>query len=125
MLVGLRPSGPEPAWTAWEFSPVEDAEEILLGLLEDYWEGLVRPLHFFPRCSWEYAQMILKQVKPEEDALRKVHNTWTGSDYQPGECKDVYYQLCFANVDPLDSEFQQIATETLGPLLKSQNDFVI
>jgi exodeoxyribonuclease V gamma subunit len=125
MLVGLRPSGPEPAWTAWEFSPVEDAEEILLGLLEDYWEGLVRPLHFFPRCSWEYAQMILKQVKPEEDALRKVHNTWTGSDYQPGECKDVYYQLCFANVDPLDSEFQQIAIQAFGPLLKSQNDFVI
>ncbi|MBW2330485.1 MAG: exodeoxyribonuclease V subunit gamma [Deltaproteobacteria bacterium] len=112
MLVGLRPTGPEPVWIAWEYSPVEDSEEILGKLLEKYWEGLIRPVHFFPKSSWEYAQMVLERNKSEEEALLKARTTWAGSDYHRGECEDAYYQLCFGNTDPLDSEFQQIGIRT-------------
>jgi len=122
MLVGLRPTGPEPVWIAWEYSPVEDSEEILGKLLEKYWEGLIRPVHFFPRSSWEYAQMVLERNKSEEEALLKARTTWAGSDYHRGECEDAYYQLCFGNTDPLDSEFQQIGIDAFEPLLRHQKD---
>ena len=124
MLVGLRPTGPEPVWIAWEYSPVEDSEEILGKLLEKYWEGLIRPVHFFPKSSWEYAQMVLERNKSEEEALVKARTTWAGSDYHRGECEDAYYQLCFGSTDPLDSEFEDVAEKVFEPLLKSQKVFV-
>ena len=120
MLVGLQPTGPEPEWMVWEFSPLKNSEEVLAKLLQTYWEGLARPVHFFPRSSWEYVQMLVQRNKSKEVALRRACNTWVGSEYQPGESEDAYYQLCFRNTDPLDSEFQNIATKTFGPLLASQ-----
>ena len=120
MLVGLQPTGPEPEWMVWEFSPLKNSEEVLAKLLQTYWEGLARPVHFFPGSSWEYVQMLVQRNKPKEVALRRACNTWVGSKYQPGESEDAYYQLCFRNTDPLDSEFQNLATKTFGPLLASQ-----
>jgi exodeoxyribonuclease V gamma subunit len=120
MLVGLRPTGPEPGWTAWEFSPLEESRDLLGNLLKTYWQGLIRPVHLFPRASWEYAEVLLERKKSEQKALDRARSTWTGSDYNKGECEDAYYGLCFRDRDPLDSEFQEIATETFGPLLASQ-----
>ncbi|MCK7504877.1 MAG: exodeoxyribonuclease V subunit gamma [Desulfobacterales bacterium] len=40
--------------------PVADAESILLGLLEIYWRGLTRPLHFFPDTARAYAEALRK-----------------------------------------------------------------
>jgi len=80
------------------------------------------PLHFFPRSSWEYAQLVLDKGKPREDALEKAHSTWVGNDFTSGERDDAYYQLCFGNTDPLDSEFQDIAEEVFGPLLEHQKE---
>jgi exodeoxyribonuclease V gamma subunit len=120
MLVGLRPTGPEPDWTAWEFSPLEKSRDLLGNLLKTYWQGLIRPAHLFPRASWKYAEVLLQRKKPEQKALDRARSTWTGSDYNQGECEDAYFRLCFRDTDPLDSEFQEIATETFGPLLASQ-----
>jgi len=120
MLTGLRPKGRESEWAAWEYLPVEDSEEILAELLEHYWQGLVKPVHFFPRSSWTYAHMFLEKGKSDEDALDSARRTWTGNDYNPGECEDSYYQLCFGNTDPIDSEFQHMAEEVFGPLIEYQ-----
>ncbi len=125
ILVGLQPTGPKSGWMAWEFSPVKNSEEVLTRLLEIYWEGLARPVHFFPRSSWEYVQMLLHRNKSEEEALVKARNTWKGRKYQPGESEDAYYKLCFRDIDPLDSEFQNAAIEIFGPLLASQNDIAV
>jgi exodeoxyribonuclease V gamma subunit len=122
MLVGLRPTGTEPGWTAWEFSPLEESRDILGNLLKTYWQGLIRPVHLFPRASWEYADVLLQRNKSEQKALDRARSTWTGSDYHPGECEDAYFRLSFRDRDPLDSEFQEIAIETFGPLLASQKD---
>jgi len=91
-------------------------------LLEKYWEGLVTPVHFFPKSSWEYAHMVLERNKSEEEALVKARTTWAGSDYHRGECEDAYYQLCFGKTDPLDSEFQQTGIDAFKPLFNSQKD---
>jgi len=122
LLAGLSPKGKDPQWVAYEFRPVENSQEILENLLEKYWEGLLMPLHFFPRSSWAYVERVLEKGNPQEDALENARNTWTGNDYAPGECEDAYYQLCFAHTDPLDSAFQDIAEEVFGPLMDHQKE---
>ncbi len=119
MLAGLEPKGRNSEWAAWEYLPVERSEEILIHLLEIYSEGLVRPIHFFPEACWTYAEMLMKKGTGGA-ALRRARNVWTGSDYARGESKDVYYQLCFDNTDPLDSEFQRLSEEVFGALLAHQ-----
>jgi exodeoxyribonuclease V gamma subunit len=121
MLVGLDPNNRrETVWAAWEYSPVEKSDEILGKLLEAYWAGLVKPLHFFPESSWKYAHTRLEKDKPDVDALDGARHIWTGSDFNRGECEDAYYELCFRDRDPLDSEFQRNAEEVFAPFLAHQ-----
>jgi exodeoxyribonuclease V gamma subunit len=118
MLAGLMPKGKDSEWIAWEYPSIENSESILESLLERYRAGLLMPLHFFPGSSWEYARMLIEKNKDEEDALGKALNIWKGDDYNRGEWEDPYYQLCFGNTNPLDSEFKVIAEEVFGPILK-------
>jgi exodeoxyribonuclease V gamma subunit len=121
MLVSLRAEG-EAAWVAWDYGPVEKGGEILAGLLERYWEGLRRPLHFFPRSSWAYARLVLEREGAEGEALRKASAAWAGDDYRRGESEDPYYHLCFRDTDPLGDEFRRLARELFEPLLAHQKE---
>jgi exodeoxyribonuclease V gamma subunit len=121
IVVGLRAEG-EATWVAWEYGPVENGAEVLAGLLERYWEGLQRPIPFFPRSSWTYARLVLEKGSPEGEALRKVSEAWAGDDYRRGEREDPYYHLCFRDTDPLDDEFQRLAVDVFGPLLAHQKE---
>jgi exodeoxyribonuclease V gamma subunit len=118
VLVGLNA---KDQWTALEYSPVAKSEEVLETLLREYWAGLMHPLHFFPESSWVYVHMFLKNGKPREDALRSACNIWA-SDYGRGEREDPYYQLCFSNTDPLDSDFQSLSEEVFRPVLEHQRE---
>jgi len=121
ILAGLEPvKGREAVWAAWEYSPVENSKEILEILLNEYWEGLMKPLHFFPDTSWTYVHTMLEKNKSEEDALNSARRIWEKTDYHRGECEDPYYQLCFGNTDPLDLEFGRIAEEVFRPFLENQ-----
>lgn len=123
MLAGLEPDKSRgDAWAAWEYSPVKNSKEILGRLLKEYWEGLMKPLHFFPDTSWMYAHTMLKKNKSEEDALNSARRIWEKTDYNRGECEDPYYQLCFGNTDPLDLEFRRIAEEIFRPFLGHQKE---
>jgi len=66
--------------------------------------------------------VLLEKNKPGENALNGARRTWTGSEYNRGECEDPYYQLCFRNTDPLDSEFQRIAVDVFTPLIEHQKE---
>ena len=121
MLAGLEPDkGREAVWAAWEYSPVENSKAILEILLKEYWEGLMKPLHFFPDTSWTYVHAIIEKNKSEEDACNSARRIWEKTDYYRGECEDSYYQLCFGNTNPLDSEFRRIAEEIFRPFLEHQ-----
>ena len=121
MLAGLEPDKRrESVWAAWEYSSVENSKEILESLLKEYWAGLMKPLHFFPDTSWTYVHTLLEKNKSEEDALNSARRIWEKTDYSRGECEDPYYQLCFGNIDPLDSEFRRIAEEIFRPFLEHQ-----
>jgi exodeoxyribonuclease V gamma subunit len=118
MIIGLR----SKKWYALEYSPVENSQEILDGLLQEYWNGLMKPLHFFPETSFQYAQQVLQRGALPEKALLKAESHWCGSDYNRGECQDLYFQLCFKSRSPLDAEFQRLAEKIFGPLLASRKE---
>jgi exodeoxyribonuclease V gamma subunit len=103
--------------------PLDDAPEILAGLLDLYWKGLTRPLRFFPQTAWAYAEAALKQEsgRSKQDPSNVARTSWEGNPFTkvPGECGDAYFDLCFRNVDPLDQEFQQMARAVFGPLLSA------
>jgi exodeoxyribonuclease V gamma subunit len=119
LLVGLDP---DRVWVAWKFAPVENSETILNELLEIYRAGLIKPIHFFPKSSWVFVQETLEKKRSPQEALLKTHKTWQGSEYNRGECEDAYYQLCFRNTNPMDSEFQRISKKIFGPLLMHQSE---
>ncbi|MCP4575605.1 MAG: exodeoxyribonuclease V subunit gamma [Deltaproteobacteria bacterium] len=114
MVVGL-----DKEWAAWEYAPVEDAKGMLETLLHKYWEGLTRPIHFFPESAWQYAQQMLEKKKSGEEALKKAYERWMGG-YHPGERDDAHYTLSFRNTNPIDPEFQETALEVFGPIIASQ-----
>jgi exodeoxyribonuclease V gamma subunit len=115
-LGGLQPRSKEPLF--WEYLPVENSKEILGPLLQKYWQGLIKPLHFFPETSWDYLQACVVKSKPVAEGLRQAQKTWEGNEYESGDGQDPYYRLCFEGTDPLDGEFQELAGEVLGPLLE-------
>ena len=114
--LGKRRSRERP-WVAWHFAPVGRSEQVLDNLLCYYWEGLKRPLPFFPESSWVYAVERMKQKSPPEKALQKARNQWEGGRYNGGECKDPYYQQCFGQGDCLQGAFQVITEEIFMPML--------
>jgi exodeoxyribonuclease V gamma subunit len=98
--------------------PVANPNSYLARLLELYWEGLQRPLPFFPRSALVYVKKCLSNGKnklPPEEAARY---TWEGSEQQRGECEDPYYRLAFRGSQPLNEEFYGLAAEIFGPLLE-------
>ncbi len=81
------------------FLPVQESNKILLDLIKKYWEGLSKPLLFFPETSWKYAHAILEKKMPDEEARGKARDEWEGDDYYRGESHDPSSQLCFGTID--------------------------
>jgi exodeoxyribonuclease V gamma subunit len=81
------------------FEPVEKSPEYITLLLSLYWNGLSKPLHFFPDLSKEYVEQIHIRGKEKREALRIIENRWRGSDYAIGLSEDPYYNLCFRDMD--------------------------
>jgi exodeoxyribonuclease V gamma subunit len=100
--------------------PMQKSDKILLDLIKKYWEGLSKPLLFFPEASWEYAHAILEKKMPDEEAMRKARDEWEGDDYYRGESQEPSFRLCFDRGDPLDAEFRKIAREIFEPMFKNQ-----
>jgi len=123
MLAGLEKKGREDRreWKAWTIAAVEGGEGLLSGLLEMYWRGLIMPLPFFPRSSWEYAARRAKGMDPEA-ALERAGAVWKGNRFSRGEAEDPYFQRCFGHGNPLDRTFQECAENILGPLLAHEEE---
>jgi exodeoxyribonuclease V gamma subunit len=99
----------------FRYSPMEDSEAYLLMLLNIYWKGLRKPLHFFPESSLAYAEQAAKGTDPEK-AMRTAQGKWNA--YQYPEKEDSYYNLCFGQIDPLDAEFRELARAVFEPMLR-------
>ena len=97
--------------------PVTEPEVILQDLLQLYWQGLQKPLHFFPKSSLAYMEADEKQ-----DPLKKARQRWEGSDNQWGESRDIYYQVVFRHQQPLDADFEALSQQIFGPLLAQRGE---
>ena len=104
--------------TVLQFDEVDNPDRILDKLLSIYWEGLHRPLNFFPDAALAFARQMISAAKPEKQALQKARRKWMGGEYSRGESMDVYYNQCFDKTDPLDDRFKQLALEIYAPLLE-------
>jgi exodeoxyribonuclease V gamma subunit len=104
--------------------PVEEAATHLRALLEWYWLGTRRLLHFFPRSALTYVETLRKDRDQDADkALRAARRRWEGDDFQKvmPERENIYYQLAFRDTDPLDAEFAAVAVAVFGPLFEVQS----
>jgi exodeoxyribonuclease V gamma subunit len=98
------------------FGPVDDARKRLRELLDLYWQGMQRPLHFFPRTACAYVE--------HGEIDKAVLTVWRGGydGRPPGERDDPYYALAFRDSDPLDEAFEAAARTVFAPLTASVNE---
>jgi exodeoxyribonuclease V gamma subunit len=102
---------------AFRYSQVEDTEAYLRILLDIYWRGLRIPLHFFPESSLAYAETATRGTEPEK-AMRTANGKWDAFEY--AENDNPYYRLCFRQIDPLDTEFRELAMTIFEPMLRHE-----
>ena len=108
----------------WEYEPVKNSQEILKTLLHlYYWQGLIKPLHFFPESSLTFAE-LMKKDENEETAFEKALYKWQGDkdDKQfRSEGDDDYYRLCLGPAEENSAleheQFQSLAQTFFEPLL--------
>lgn len=122
VAIGLsRPRDPGPRWVVSGFAPVKAAEPLLLGLLEHYRRGLLRPLPFFPESSWAYVQALHGHNGSRQKALQAARRIYEGSERSAGDREEPHVGLCFRNQDPLDTPaFRDCASAVLDPLLEHE-----
>lgn len=104
------------------FLPVENASTLLVKLLGIYWDGLSRGLPFFPASALAYADAELYPApRARSTPLDKARGEWNGSEWTgSGEKRDQYYAFCFADRDPLDETFTNLALAVYEPMLRHQ-----
>ena len=97
--------------------PVEQPELQFRALLELYWEGSRRLLHFFPKSALAYVERFRKEQDADK-ALRAARGAWEGDEFRQGfaERDDPYYRLAYRDTDPLDAEFAALAAAVFEPL---------
>ena len=89
-------------------SPVTDSKALLELLLERYWQGLTKPLHFFPRSSLAYAT---------KGNISAAAAQWNNDKYP--ESADPAHTLCFGDESPLDGEFEAVSADIFKAYLES------
>ena len=102
----------------WKFGPVQNAQEIIKVLIKYYHLGQAKPLKFFARTSWEYAQALWLKEKSSEEAIAAANLAWRGDDYgwADAEARETACKICFENETPIDEEFKQTAADILKEL---------
>ncbi len=95
---------------------MKETEALLTDLLNAYWEGLMKPIHFFPFSSWKYSEELSKG-KDRRQAMTPARSIWEGNDFSRGEIEDSYYQVCFEHGNPLDEEFERLSKIVFRPLI--------
>jgi exodeoxyribonuclease V gamma subunit len=101
------------------YLPFKESATHLQDLIEIYWQGLMKPIPFFPRSSWTFTEALAKGKDPDP-ALQLAGNTWAGNAFSRGEGEDPYYRLCFQQADPLLDEFQELSRRVFEPLIQCE-----
>ncbi|MFO1349265.1 MAG: exodeoxyribonuclease V subunit gamma [Gammaproteobacteria bacterium] len=124
--IGPPTIAPDSVWIGLDgdlrLRPVADPDRHLRLLVDFYWEGLRRPLPFFPRSAYEFA-IATRQPKAKSTPQAQAWQEWESNDYRPGEDINPYFQLAFRGCDnPLAGEFEELARAIFDPLLDHLHD---
>lgn len=93
--------------------PVPDPQEHLRWLLDHYWQGLSRPLPFFPETSLAW----IKAVRDDKDPLQAARQSWEDGFQRTGEGSDLVCQLCFQQTTFIPSQEFVALTALYTPIL--------
>ena len=99
------------------FRAVDDPEAELELLLRYYQQGLTEPLHFYPRTSHAWAK-----TKKETARMNNARRAWHSSFKYTGEEEDQAYEIALRSQEPLDEQFQELATLFL-PILAHVEEY--
>jgi exodeoxyribonuclease V gamma subunit len=93
------------------FRAPKDPRAILTELVAIYRQGLVEPVHFFPRSAWTYCQ--------HDHRIAKARAVWRANDYTTfAESRDPAYALAFrGQPEPLGDQFHRLASTVYDPLM--------
>jgi len=104
-----------------EFAVPEQPGDLLTALLELYWQGLRRPLPFFPAAARAYAKAAANPRYAGDPfrPLQEARKAWGGSDFKEGESSELAYRICFPGGGnaALDAEFESLAQAVFVPML--------
>lgn len=113
----------EGAFQEHSLAPVQDAINPLNNLLELFWEGMQKPLHFYCKSSYAYAKAISNPENEKEDSIAKAVNEWDASwNGIPGEGDDPYYKLITGGEQPFDNpQFAEYSCDVWDPFFEVLN----
>ena len=88
----------------------KEAKNRLFELVDIYRTGLMAPVHFFPRSSWEFVS--------SDDNMNRARGEWVHAQHaNGGEHAERYTQLAMRGVDnPLDTGFIELSKRVFAPL---------
>jgi len=92
------------------FRSVEEPLPLLADLLELYWHGLTAPLHFYPETSLAW----FDEGKGGNEV--EARKSWYTGFNRAGEGDGFEYRIALQGRDPLDREFEDLASDVYGPL---------
>lgn len=104
-----------------ELPAVDDAEQILSELLGLYRSGLRKPLEFYCRSSYSFAEEVYIKNKEEDEGISKAEKKWSKSRYSPGEGDDPYYKVVTAGKEPFGRAFVETARTVWEPYFEAIN----
>ncbi len=93
-----------------------EARAVLRTLLQHYDEGIRRPVHFLPECSFTFASALTSNGgKSLEEARRRVSEQWLNERSTEGQ--DPYWCRLDADDDLFNGDFERIAQDIYTPLI--------
>jgi exodeoxyribonuclease V gamma subunit len=122
----LAPEAIEPVSTyvandqTLTLAPVKDPAALLEDLLALRWEGLCRPIAFFPESSLAWAEQRYGSA---------FEQAWSGRYNPAPEQADMAVRIAFRGRDPIDVQFEDVSARILQPILehsetiKAKSDF--
>ncbi|MCL1980794.1 MAG: exodeoxyribonuclease V subunit gamma [Proteobacteria bacterium] len=118
MHLARDPARPENPIHCLTLPPLADAEQRLHSLLDLYWQGLSKPLPFFPETSLAWAKARHRGKDPHQAARQ----AWENGFNREGEGSDPSYRCCFPGERfAATPDFIALA-ELYDPILSSLED---
>ncbi|NGP88015.1 exodeoxyribonuclease V subunit gamma [Fodinibius halophilus] len=111
----------EGSFEEHRLSPVSESENLLVQLLDYYWQGLQQPLPIFCKSSYAYAKAVLQDDKEEDEGIAKAVSKWEpGWGGYPGEGDDPYNKLVTEGEHPFEEqEFVEYSRSLWAPYFEA------